>query len=182
MTTAIILYGPPASGKDTITRELTSLDGRYAHFRRLKVGPGRTQGYRAITTEELSTRDDAGDILYSNARYGSTYAVDRSELTAMSGRGQVPIVHLGQITGIHAVIAGCALDWLVVCLWCSRTEVAKRLTGRQDDRTAERLAAWDATAADVRAAGTAVFGLAINTELITAFVAAHVIDSCVGLS
>jgi predicted PilT family ATPase len=38
MRSGILLYGPPAAGKDTITTALAALDARYAPFRRLKVG------------------------------------------------------------------------------------------------------------------------------------------------
>lgn len=178
MTNAIVLYGPPASGKDTITRRLIELDSRYTHFQRLKVGPGRTDGYRLATTDELAARANGGDILYSNTRYGATYAVDRSELAAMIECDQVPILHLGQAAGIAAVVGGYPLDWLVVGLWCSRAEVIRRLAGRQDDRTAERLAVWDATAADLKSADPGLFGLTINTEVISAHAAAGLIESC----
>jgi guanylate kinase len=178
MTTAVILYGPPASGKDTITRHLIECDSRYAHFQRLKVGPGRKHGYRIIASEELTARTKGGDIVYSNTRYQSTYAVDRSELDSMIGRGKIPVLHLGQTSGIEAMVGGYALDWLVVGLWCSRVEVARRLSERHDDRTDERLAAWDTTAVDARSADPGLFGLAINTELIPAGSAANLIDSC----
>lgn len=178
MTDAIILYGPPASGKDTITRHLIDLDSRYAHFERLKVGSGRPQGYRLVTAGELTARVSNGDILYSNTRYDSTYAVDRSGLAAMIDRENVPVLHIGQTSGIRALVDGYSIRWLVVGLWCSRGEVARRLAGRQDDRTDERLAAWDATAADMRSADPALFGLVANTEVASAPIAAGLIDTC----
>ncbi|MFD0564440.1 hypothetical protein ACFQ2M_22355 [Kitasatospora saccharophila] len=49
MKTGIILYGPPASGKDTITAALIEQDPRLAQFARLKIGGGRSQGYRMGT-------------------------------------------------------------------------------------------------------------------------------------
>lgn len=178
MTDAIILYGPPASGKDTITSHLTDLDTRYAHFERLKVGSGRTRGYRLITADELTNRVNSGDILYTNTRYDSTYAVDRSELVAMMEREKVPVLHIGQTSGIRAVVEGCPANWLVVGLWCSRSGVTRRLAERQDERIAERLAAWDATAADMTSADPALFGLVVNTEVIPAHTAAGLIDAC----
>lgn len=46
---AIILYGSPAAGKGTVTKALTRLGNSYRLYQRLKVGPGRTAGYRMAT-------------------------------------------------------------------------------------------------------------------------------------
>ena len=43
MTSGVLLYGPPAVGKDTITRHLERI-GPFEQFRRLKCGPGRSTG------------------------------------------------------------------------------------------------------------------------------------------
>jgi guanylate kinase len=96
----------------------------------------------------------------------------------MIGREIVPVLHLGQTAGVEAVVNGFPLDWLVVGLWCSRVEATRRLAGRLDDRSAERLSMWDLTAAEVRTADPHIFGLAINTEVIRAELAARLIDSC----
>jgi len=49
----VILYGPPASGKDTVTRELVRIDPRFAMFQRLKVGEPPMQTYRPISRPDL---------------------------------------------------------------------------------------------------------------------------------
>jgi len=174
----IILYGPPAVGKDTVTRALTAIGGRYEHFRRLKIGAGRGLGYRITTQAALSALCERGDVLYANSRYGATYVIDRDELDNIAGRGHVPVLHLGQVGGITAVTTGYPLSWLVVALWCSREETEQRLVGRQDSRIAERLAAWDETLADFRSADLAIFALTLNTAAIEPGLAAKVIDSC----
>lgn len=46
---AVMLYGPPAAGKDTVTEALIRLDRSYRLYQRLKVGAGRTDGYRMTT-------------------------------------------------------------------------------------------------------------------------------------
>ena len=73
----VILYGPPASGKDTVTAALTELNPRYAQFARLKVGAGKSAGYRMGTAEQLRELEAAGDVVYANTRYGNTYVIDR---------------------------------------------------------------------------------------------------------
>lgn len=88
----VILYGPPASGKDTVTATLTELNPRYAQFTRLKVGAGKSAGYRMGTAEQLQELEAAGDVVYSNTRYGNTYVIDRPSLDdAFVAR--MPVVH-----------------------------------------------------------------------------------------
>ena len=71
----VILYGPPASGKSTITLELTRLNKDFQLFPRLKVGSGRTDGYRLADDAEFNDMIAAGSMVWSNERYGSRYGV-----------------------------------------------------------------------------------------------------------
>jgi guanylate kinase len=180
MTLAIMLYGPPASGKDTITRELEALGSDYVHFPRLKAGGDRVSGYRLTTESALHVMRAEGDILYSNARYGATYVIDRPYLDRIVEHGEVPILHLGQVAGIKAVARSYpAAHWLVVGLWCSRDEAGRRLATRSDSRAPERLTVWDATLAELRSADPGLFTLQLNTGQITAARAARIIDALV---
>jgi len=76
----VILYGPPASGKDTITRALYELDKCYVLFPRLKQGTAKTVGYRMVTAEQLDDLRERGELIWENARYRSVYGIDRSFL------------------------------------------------------------------------------------------------------
>lgn len=73
----MILYGPPAAGKDTITAALRQLDPRYVLFQRIKAGPGRSTGYRMADADALDALRAAGDVIYEHQRYGATYVIDR---------------------------------------------------------------------------------------------------------
>ncbi|MGK5675046.1 kinase [Micromonospora sp. URMC 106] len=144
MNPGIILYGPPAVGKDTITRCLEALHERYALFPRLKAGRGRTNGYRATTPAEIEELRRRGDILWEDQRQGATYAIDRSRLTARLAE-HVPVVHLGQVGGIDAVTGAIpGTRWVVVFVWCPREMVEVRLRNRGIEDPAEALRAWDA--------------------------------------
>jgi guanylate kinase len=109
----VILYGPPASGKDTVTAALTQLDSAYALFEKLKVGHGRTGGYRPTSKAALNRLRRLGAIDYENERFGNVYAVDRPALDAAFADGTVPVVHMGQIAGVRALRAYPA-EWLSV--------------------------------------------------------------------
>jgi guanylate kinase len=171
----VILYGPPASGKDTVATTLTELNSKYAQFARLKVGSGKSAGYRMGTAEQLDELEAAGDVVYANARYGNTYVIDRPGVDAAFAAG-VPVVHLGQIDGIRALVDGYPANWTLVLLWCPREVTAQRSAGRGDADTTARLAAWDATREDLDAHPDLVWDLTVDTTTAAPQDAARLID------
>ncbi|MEV7076663.1 guanylate kinase [Streptomyces sp. NPDC093990] len=175
MKQGVILYGPPAAGKDTVTRALAERDARFGQFARLKVGSGKSAGYRMGTTEQLLALEAAGDVIYANRRYGNTYAIDRPGLNAAFAAG-VPVVHLGQVDGIRALVDGYMVNWTVVLLWCPQDVTAQRSDGRGDSDTAARLAAWAATREDLDAHPGMVWDLQVDTVATSPQEAARLID------
>ncbi|WP_432038688.1 phosphotransferase-like protein [Streptomyces cucumeris] len=175
MSQGVILYGPPASGKDTITTALTDLSPRYAQFARLKVGSGKSSGYRMGTAEQLRELEAAGAVVYANSRYDNTYVIDRPGLDDAFEAG-IPVVHLGQVAGIHALVDGYPADWSVVLLWCPREVTEQRSTGRGDSDTAARLMAWDATREDLDKHPGATWDLTVDTTTASPQDAARLID------
>jgi len=171
----IVLYGAPASGKDTVTQALTELDHRYVHYQRLKAGGGRTAGYRPCTVEQIKDLRDRDLILYENVRYDSRYAIDRPALDALFARDLIPVVHLGQLDGVHAVRRYPAL-WLVALLQCHRTTAAVRARERGSADITARLEAWDETERDLASARPDEFALRIDTDQVPPADAAQAID------
>ncbi|MEU1751982.1 kinase [Micromonospora matsumotoense] len=145
MKVGVILYGPPAAGKDTVTRELVNLGGRVALFQRLKAGAGRTVGYRMVSHERFNELRKQGELIWENRRYGSVYGIDRSVLLSLADHS-VPVLHLGQVAAIDAVKAATpSIRWIVVYLWCPRDIAEARIVARKTGDVGERLAAWDET-------------------------------------
>ncbi|MGA5207941.1 phosphotransferase-like protein [Streptomyces variegatus] len=171
----VVLYGPPAAGKDTVTMALAELSPRYAQFARLKVGAGKSAGYRMGTAEQLRELEAAGGVVYANSRYGNTYVIDAPGLDDAFAAG-VPVVHLGQVDGIQALVDGYPADWSLVLLWCPRGVTAERSAGRGDSDTAARLAAWEATREDLDAHPSMVWDLTVDTTASAPEDAARLID------
>ncbi|MEV6439836.1 phosphotransferase-like protein [Streptomyces anulatus] len=171
----VILYGPPAAGKDTVTAALTELSPQYMQFARLKIGAGKSAGYRMGTTEQLRELEAEDAVLYANSRYGNTYAIDRPGVDTAFAAG-VPVVHLGQVDGIRALVDSYAASWSVVLLWCPREVAEQRSAGRGDSDTAARLAAWDATREDLDAHPGMTWDLTIDTTEAAPQDAARLID------
>ncbi|MEU0313920.1 hypothetical protein [Nocardioides sp. NPDC006273] len=154
MRRGVILYGPPAAGKDTIDAALRQVSREYAHFERLKVGPGRTVGYRLADAGALQALRERGAIVWENQRYGATYVVDEPGLLDALRRG-VPIIHLGQPEAVDAVQGiEAPVSWTVVELSCPEPIALERLRARGSHDLDERLDAWRETpglaSADVR--------------------------------
>jgi guanylate kinase len=145
MSRAIILYGPPASGKDTVTHALADLDPTVTLFRRLKAGAGRTDTYRMTTEPEIDRLRAAGDVLWENRRYDSLYVIDRPGLTDALAAG-IPVIHLGQVPAIDALTKATPdTRWTVVHLWCPRDVAESRIIARATGDTTARLRAWEET-------------------------------------
>jgi guanylate kinase len=145
MSYGVILYGPPASGKDTITAALTTLNPAFQMFARVKVGPGKVESYRMRDLDDLAALRASGDIVWENSRYGATYIIDKSGLVEALANS-VPVVHLGQSGGVEAVVkANPEVSWTVAYLWCPRAVARQRLIDRGSTNVTERLEVWAGT-------------------------------------
>lgn len=161
---AVVLYGPPAAGKDTITDALVELDQRYQRFERLKVGSGKTTGYRRVSVEDVDRLHDEKLVVYENSRYGNTYVIDRPGLDEIVTGGRVPVVHIGQMAGIAALRNYYPAQWLTILLWCPREVTHERLEQRGSTDIARRIKVWDETRSDLGVTGPDQFAIVVRTD------------------
>lgn len=171
----IILYGPPGSGKDTITAELSRLRPECELFQRLKAGQGRTTGYRLTTTQHIEELAQAGEVLYRNSRYDAEYAIDRGEVSRLVHSGRIPVLHIGQVVGARAV-ADFPINWVRVLLWCPEDVTRQRCQGRGDKDLDARLKVWHETKQDLLDHATEPWSLVLRTADVSATQAAQAID------
>jgi guanylate kinase len=174
----IVLYGPPAAGKDTVTAALQRLDSRYVGFGKLKLAEehGDTTQYRITTGQQLDQLRQQGLVIYENARYGNRYVVDRPGLEEAFSAGHIPIVHMGQVAGVRALAAFPA-TWATVMLWCPRDVTAHRARQRGSVDVEARLQAWEETVRDLETATPTDFALRIDTDRHAPSEAAKLIDT-----
>ncbi|WP_189114596.1 kinase [Pilimelia terevasa] len=129
-----------------MTDALKRISPRYSLFPRLKVGPGKTAGYRMSSEAAIEALRAAKEIVWENRRYAALYAIDRPMLDMMLTKGNIPILHMGQPEGIEAVVRHVGPKrCVVVHLWCARVEAIRRLKLRDSVSVAARLKAWDDT-------------------------------------
>ncbi|MFE9927403.1 guanylate kinase [Streptomyces sp. NPDC005533] len=174
----MILYGPPSSGKDTVSAELSRLRPEYELFQRLKAGPGRTTGYRLTTAEYIEKLAQEGGLLYRNARYDAEYAIDTLGVSALVDSGRIPVLHMGQVAGTRAVGAF-PMPWVKVLLWCPRAVTEERCQGRGDKDVETRLKVWDETRQDLLDHANEPWSLVVETQNLAPAETAHAIDQAV---
>ncbi|MFJ9967330.1 ATP-binding protein [Streptomyces avermitilis] len=171
----VILYGPPGSGKDAITGELSHLRPEFALFQRLKAGSGRTTGYRLTAPEHIEELAQAGEVLYRNSRYDAEYAIDRGQVSTLVDSGHIPVLHMGQVVGARAV-ATFPISWVRVLLWCPEEVTRQRCQGRGDKDLEARLKVWHETRQDLLDHAAEPWSLVIRTDNVSAAQAARTIN------
>lgn len=174
--TGVVLYGPPASGKNAVTTELTRLDSRFTLFERIRASSAPKPGYRNASVAEVETLAARGQIIYENTRYGNRYIVDGPEIARLTSAGLFPVLHLGQIDGIRAVMSRSG-QWLTVRLHCVRETTLRRSQERGDSDTLKRLTVWDETAEDLARNEEFPFTLRLNSDSLSAYQSAVTITA-----
>jgi restriction endonuclease S subunit len=90
----ILLSGTPASGKDTLTKELCTIDKRFVHFKKHKIASGGKldDTYYLVTKKEFDQMVENGEFLQYHYRYERGYGVSYKELFFLKEQGKIPVI------------------------------------------------------------------------------------------
>jgi guanylate kinase len=167
----LLLYGPPASGKTSITRLLHELDSTVTLFPTYKIGNGSCEDYRFTTEAHYLSLKQAKQIVFANRRYNNKYFVDLPTLTKLQAADKKVVLHIGGVSKMSFLRLRKALPekWLFVELQNSLEVCKKRTVRRGDEDVAKRLATWERMAqfAGHHPDYVRCFDLTINTDIIT---------------
>jgi guanylate kinase len=146
VSVGVILHGPPASGKSTVTRELISLKSGFRNFKTIKVTTDSSFGdYEFLTPIEFNRVENENRIVWQIHRYDAIYAIDRLRL-ADDLLCSVPIVQVGQAGAVGAVVKEFSdTTWVTVDLRCDRQSARARLVARNPREVELRISVWDKT-------------------------------------
>ncbi|GAA5085787.1 hypothetical protein GCM10023259_098330 [Thermocatellispora tengchongensis] len=143
----MLLLGPPAGGKSTITQALHDLDPRFVLLRVLRVGVERGEEYHVITEDQLQVLRAAGRIILETRNGDRGYAIDAHPIDHMTTAELIPVVHVANCADLRSLTSWA--DWLSVLLWVPREVCEQRARRRGDPDVAETLKAWEEAAADI---------------------------------
>lgn len=89
----LVFFGPPASGKDTITNKLPD---KYLPYKKAKYGTGNTRGYQML---EHLPKDS--DIISCINRYNNKYYILKSDIASYTNTSQSLVIHTTDIDEIR---------------------------------------------------------------------------------
>ena len=144
----ILLSGTPASGKDTITKELTKIDDRFVHFKKHKIASGGKMDdtYYLISKDEFDNMAENNQFVQYHYRYDRGYGVSVSELNRLKGLNKIPIIHVGKYENIMKFKEFGIKNILSILVYTDKNTTKERLKLRHSKDETEinkRLKAYD---------------------------------------
>lgn len=175
----VILCGPPASGKDTITTALKGL-GDYEKVRLHRTGPRPKEGYIHVDDEQFEILKRENHFIEHHTTYGRQYGVSIGELLITSIKHKYSVIHLGSPKQALEIKKNLPQDIVkIIYLWNTRTELQERLHLRYQDNADEilrRMAVAAQEMADFKEVGLEAVDLAIKNNNIAETV--QIIHEC----
>jgi guanylate kinase len=144
----ILLSGTPASGKDTLTKELCTIDKRFVHFKKHKIASGGKldDTYYLVTKKEFDQMVENGEFLQYHYRYERGYGVSYKELFFLKEQGKIPIIHVGKYENIAPFKQNTTFSFLSILIYTNKDITYERLKQRHlknEKEIEKRLKAYD---------------------------------------
>jgi guanylate kinase len=147
----ILLSGPPASGKDSVTNLLNERNTLFVNFLKhcgcdLSAEKRGMESYVNISVEEFKRMISNGDFIQYHKRYGRFYGVSKKLLNDYLNKGLVPVIHTGRIENLITLESKILNKVYKILIWAKRDDIQQRLDKRQNGDIIEinkRLEAYD---------------------------------------
>jgi len=125
----LLVAGPPASGKDTITEALTALDSKYVLFKKHRTGVDSAK-YNTLSAGDFEQMKNDGAFVQAHYRYGRGYGVCKETLRDLVDANKLPIIHTGKIDNLLLLKSTINYPCGTVLLWEERDVLIERIKQR----------------------------------------------------
>jgi len=129
----LLLSGPPASGKDTVSHELINRNNRFVLFKKHRAGGETNSGYIDISTAQFKEMEAQNKFIQSHLRYGRLYGVSRDGIEKTLAYGKIPIIHTGRIENLVKLKDVFGQKCIAIHLWEHRDILAERIRKRHNN-------------------------------------------------
>ena len=133
----VLLCGPPASGKNTITDYLTASDKKICHFMKHKISVKsikikQTSEYIYVDRTRFIELISSGSLIQFHKRYNQFYGVSLKLIEENCRADKISIIHTGRIDDLLELDFELSPNYkiLKILLWAKKDILFKRLESR----------------------------------------------------
>lgn len=145
---AILISGPPASGKDTLTRALGCIDPAYRMANKHKDSRAGSTHHIIVTPAAFDAMLEQGAFLQWHERYGRRYGLACRTVEDILAEGGFPIIHTGRLANLR-MLQSVMPDAVSVLLQAPLNVLTGRLSQRHAGNAVEIAARLDAAETEI---------------------------------
>ncbi len=137
----ILLCGPPASGKDSITEAICKIDEGFYHFKKHRAINGKTymhrNNYIDITKDEFKKMIENDEFIQYHERYNRYYGISKKAMADGISKNLNMIIHTGRIENLQELKKKINENTISILLWAPMDILRQRLVKRHHNNENE---------------------------------------------
>jgi guanylate kinase len=182
----LLMCGPPASGKDTITKLMVNFCPLFVHFKKhrglMEFHFARKPSmYYDLPVHQFMKMATNTEFVQYHQRYDRYYGISKAELDYHLSHGRIPIIHTGRIDNLIALETKLHVHTKSILIWAPLKILKARLHERHHDSRKEvkmRLKAAVEEFSDLRRENLDRFDVICHTNYPPEKVARRIISEC----